>query len=335
MGEDSGRGGALFREKSLHRSPVILGKTLRLGSSGETEAEFPRSNPHTPRAAVSPTDEPAGQRDRPFPCAPRARRQRRARGPGAPLAPPAGCHQRWAGGQGWLWELDGVTFPSARPAGVAPAGSLRSARGRAGLGLFSTPLRCPGRAARVRLPAPFQPRSRFGLGGMSVPRSPNRLLVMMSLSLHLQESDEAQPRPAGGHLGCGALRGSPNPQDLGAGRASRGSSKLPSCRPGASGEQPGRARPGHPLTRGGPRSPRDRGGGSAVLGQVKPWTARGRGGGTGRGGPGARAGNGSPRAPPNPGPGQDGASERVTSDSAAPAVFSHFCSLSHLLYRIN
>lgn len=78
----------------LYRSPVTLGKTLHLGSSGETEAGFPHSNPHPPAQRF-----PLRMREGdigigPFRARPGHPARARPGGPGATLTPPTRCHQR-------------------------------------------------------------------------------------------------------------------------------------------------------------------------------------------------------------------------------------------------
>lgn len=352
-----------------------MGKTPRLGSSGETEAEFPLSNPRAPPAQYFPLRVREGDIGI-GPFRPRPGRPARAR-PGDRLRRrllQPGVISAWARAQAWLWDPDGVTFPSGR--GALPAAELPVFPSRVGGSRWHPPLRPEPRGTRAILkagvlalagtvglapgsfPAPF---AFLTGGGMSVPgpvslalgpKSPNQFPMTVSLSLpHGWESDGPSRVLRAASLGvqsAGGLspghpeaRAPPKSQDFGAGRASRGSSKLSSCRPGAYREQPGRAQPGHPLTWGGPPAPKK---GvrlpqlEAALSQAQPLgSPRWRWGGRGMEGPKTPGkAKGHPACPQTPGQGirTRHLGLRGCRDAALPMLLL-FCSPSHLLFRIN
>ena len=149
----------------------------------------------------------------------------------------------------------------------------------------------------------------------------------------------------GAQPGAPSSSGSPKPEDLGVGRASRGSSKLSSCRPGACREQPGRAQPGHPLTWGVRAASAPKEGVQLLQLEVAHSQAkhlgsprRRRGDGAGRSHTPGRQ-RATLRVPkPRPRAGRGIWTRRLRlrgcRDAALPMLL-HFCSPSCLLFRIN
>lgn len=213
---------------------------------------------------------------------------------GAPLA-------WWQRGPGCgIWAGD-LSIRAARLAWVVPAGTLCSGQSRTGHGaildagvvglgrqhgfgslLISSPA-CIFGCAGCWSPAPCRWRLAQGPQTSARCRCLHPLAVA-GRAMGLSRTPWAarfgvQPGAPSGSSG------SPKPQDFGAGRASRGSSKLSNLQPGACREQPGRA--WAPPDLGGSGQPRTQKGGLAAqdgstLGQAEPQRTLKQGQGPGR-----------------------------------------------------
>lgn len=154
----------------------------------------------------------------------------------------------------WLWDLGRRPFRHgcASRVGGSRWHPLLQPEPHGTRGYFGLGCCWPWQAARLWLPAHFQPHSHFWLCRMLVPSPVSLALGQTSARCRCLHPLAVARRATGLSCtpwaarfgvqpGAPSSSGSPKPQDFGAGRASRGSSKLSNLQPGACREQPGRA----------------------------------------------------------------------------------------------
>lgn len=272
----------LFWENSLCRSLLILGRRCASGSPASV-------SPLEPSALKAPISRTYGTRGTLGSCL-------SGHVPGT-LPGPGGwgqgpgmtqAHPAWWPGCG-IWAGD-LSVTAARLAWVVPAGTLCSSQSRTGHGaildagvvglgrqhgfgslLISSPAHIFG-CAGCWSPAPCRWRSAQG------PQTSARYRCLRPLAVAGRATGlSCTPWAArfGVQPGAPSSSGSPKPQDFGAGRASRGSSKLSNLQPGACREQPGRAWAPPDPGGGGSGQPRTQKGGLAAadgstLGRAEP-----------------------------------------------------------------